>query len=279
MNIKKSILKFSNIKKSSQINAIHKKIGRNIILFQKLEMRLKEIISTSNFTYEIDDSNSLSRKTNNAITNQTMGNLVSRCIDSVYVDNNIDEDFGKDSGEQISFSYKLKLTDEDIASLKKKLASIVEDRNLLVHHFSIELEQSSIRELSETIKKLDDQWYSINSMITYFNLLIADIQQKKMFLFSDDIQQLIELQSIQSDLYMIMEKCYVEHNNNGWVQLSLAGPQLKEHVSKQLEILRNKYNYTSIKSILEAMQLFDIKQEETIVFYRPKVEKNEISDK
>ena len=50
---------------------------------------------------------------------------------------------------------------------------------------------------------------------------------------------------------------------NGWVTMSAAGQFLKEHAPDEIASLKEQYGYKTLKSFIQATEIFEITEEET----------------
>ncbi|WP_226704497.1 hypothetical protein [Microbulbifer elongatus] len=112
----------TKIQNQSALDETLKKIGRNVLTFQRMEAMLKFLISYSRLQGTASELQSNHEKAVDAVSMQTMGNLVKNFVTSVYSELNREPESPLDNEQAwISFSFKVE-TDE--ASTENKRGQI-----------------------------------------------------------------------------------------------------------------------------------------------------------
>jgi hypothetical protein len=117
-------------------NEVHRKLGRNIILFQKIEFLLKFLLANSKISGYLDELKIIQERQNKIFEKQTLGQLANQFFENIiFSSTKIDDEPDVLKGVWISFDCAFPNDSTIHEEQKKSLASIVAERNELVHHF------------------------------------------------------------------------------------------------------------------------------------------------
>jgi hypothetical protein len=146
----------------NMINEVHRKIGRNVMLFQQIEHLLKSILTDSGFSGYFSELEA--KQEQRIVTNkQTMGQVKNKFfekvifpIDETNKDSKTSEEL--DDIQEPYFSYRITFHDDKnyYEARKKALDLIVAERNELIHHLLPKWDFDSL-ESSKAIEKYLDQ--------------------------------------------------------------------------------------------------------------------------
>ena len=64
-------------------NEVHRKLGRNIILFQKIELLLKFLLANSKISGYVDELKIIQERQNKIFEKQTLGQLVNQFFENI----------------------------------------------------------------------------------------------------------------------------------------------------------------------------------------------------
>ena len=142
----------------SEIDEVLRKIGRNVLHFQRMESMLKFLISRSDLQGSASELKANHEKSVDTVSRQTMGNLVKSFISSVYSGQRP----GKEPEVEIkkpyfSFSFKVDADPKHVAKRKAALEEVVNERNALIHQMLAKFDQTSSKSCSEISGLLDAQ--------------------------------------------------------------------------------------------------------------------------
>ena len=140
------------------VNEVFRKIGRNMVLFQELELLLKLIVANTGSISGYADELSLKREQRAAnIQKQTMGQLVGQYLKITDPEYQEFSDAPEDT-EKSYLSFSFHIGDTTYFETKKDaLAQMVSDRNELVHHVLPNFDRNSIESCIQIEKQLDEQ--------------------------------------------------------------------------------------------------------------------------
>lgn len=134
-----------------------RKIGRNIVNFQKMEAMLRLLNTQQAISGSVRDLSRIVAKAKKATSKQPMGRLADAFIRSVY--SSQPAIAGHESVEEISVTFSLRIEADPalIAERKRALRSVVKERNKLVHHWLASFDPNSVESCKVLAADLDEQ--------------------------------------------------------------------------------------------------------------------------
>ena len=136
-----------------------RKIGRNVVNLQRFERMLKLIIVGSNISgYASELAKIYQNKTEGTIY-KTLGSLVKEFLNSIYSKDDPFSDAPADARNEIwmSHTFRIQSNADSISEKEGELREVVEERNLLIHHWLAEVDFASDHECQQLISRLDAQ--------------------------------------------------------------------------------------------------------------------------
>ncbi|ACV27303.1 hypothetical protein [Kangiella koreensis] len=163
-----------------------RKIGRNVVNFQKIEALLKVLVLYSSVDSQTRDNEVTHSFNEKLIQNRPLGEVVSKFLKNL-IDNRVAENEELHSSElQISTRFYLDMDAEDVAKEKIELKRLVSERNQLIHKDLASIDFNCVKSCRKLISELDEQnsrvldklhqlkdiWETFNQMknelLTYF---------------------------------------------------------------------------------------------------------------
>jgi hypothetical protein len=139
-------------------NDVLRKIGRNVVNFQKMEGMLKLLNSQQALSGNLSDIAKVADKASKSVAKQPMGRLADAFVRSIYASIDGDADLQRDPQEiSISFSMRVESDAELVKERKKALSSVVAERNRLIHQWLAAFDPNSIESCNELALALDEQ--------------------------------------------------------------------------------------------------------------------------
>jgi hypothetical protein len=100
-------------------NEVHRKLGRNIILFQKIELLLKFLLANSKISGYLDELKIIQERQNKIFEKQTLGQLVNQFFENIiFSSTKIDDEPDVLKGVWINFDCKF-LNDSSVYEEQK----------------------------------------------------------------------------------------------------------------------------------------------------------------
>ena len=172
-------------------NEVLRKIGRNVVNFQKMEGMLKLLNSLNSVSGSLSDIQEITAKNSSSVKRQPMGRLADAFIREVYSDGSKNIDAQKDIHNlSISFSFRIDAAPELAKERKKALSFVVAERNKLIHQTLAKFDPSSIDSCVKLSTILDDQhekiWPEFEILRSMVNALMEHHDELRRYLTSDE---------------------------------------------------------------------------------------------
>lgn len=257
-----------------------RKIGRNLLNFQKIELMLKYLITNGRMSGHMSEFKENQERRAAAVHKQTMGNLVGQFVDNTFL--GVDG-FPRPPTEPkepyVSFSFTVNADNDFYESKRQALKSLVDDRNDLIHHLLPRFNPDSIESCLEIEQYLDQQRERLIPEYDHLNSLIESLKSYTDFFNSEEGKKQIDLSILQQSplVELLLNISIQQARSDGWTLLSLAGPQIRRILPGEIEQLKTKWGYKTLKELLLASEYFEILEEPTgkggvRVLYRAKPE-------
>ncbi len=146
-------------------------------MLQRIEAMLKHIIPRSKIVGDLNTLKKSQDKSVESISQQTMGNLVKRFVETICKENEPDDNCLNESTSPFYFRFQVEMSKESLNAKREALECIVSERNNLIHHMLSSFNQNSTESCIELSKKLDEQNELIKSEFDYLKNLIMSFTE------------------------------------------------------------------------------------------------------
>jgi len=244
-------------------NEIYKRMGENIMLFQKIESILKYINhfkKTASYVSKLKENNKILI---NNLNSNTMGQLLNEYL--ILQENKSTHNI--DTSKEPFISFHLELSPSYLENKSKLLKTLLEERNDLVHHSYLNFNVNSVESCIEIIKTLDEQKKRVKLEINDLRTIVAIIEDFKKALIhtlkSDEFKKGMYLCWLQNSelVIVIVDKFNQIARADGWASLSRLGQVIRKTCSKEMKLLKTKYKCKSLKQLLIETELFELREE------------------
>jgi hypothetical protein len=158
-------------------NEALRKIGRNVVNFQKMEGALKVLVArskVSGVTSEIEDAQ---KTRDEVIERRTMGSLVKDFMGSVHsTESSCDEEPADLTEPWMSISFRIGSGKEETRARKEALTLVVAERNALTHKMLRTFDGNSMESCQELIQRLDEQHDRVAPHYEYVMRILAGMK-------------------------------------------------------------------------------------------------------
>lgn len=255
-------------------NEIYQKIGKNIMLFQKLEHILKDIIHFNSFKAYGSQLQEENNKLKDSISIKSMGQLIKEfsAIDE------ISPTPKADVSKEMFISTHIEIDTDLISEKSKTLKKLLEERNQLVHHAYLEFNMDTVIGCTKIIDFLDNQQVRIKNEINALVPIVKRIEEfkKKLseVLKSDEFKEellygWIKNSDLVIEIIHIFQKTI---RKDGWASFSVLGREIRKTALEEVNVLKEKYQCKSLKELLIKTKMFDFHLEGTSLLYKIKSE-------
>ncbi len=233
---------------------IYQKVGRNLVLFQRIEGLLKYLLSNSNISCCPDElSNTINKQMQN-ISNETMGRLVKQyknlnqtdkanlpeSLNRVWISFNCD--FGKDSERQ------------------EELTLLVKQRNRLAHCFLEDWNLGDIDNCNLAIEHLSTQHEKAKIEFEYLLAQAQLLEEAKI-----ELVEFIKIEYLKHSklVKLLIDISKTQSRQDGWTSLSKAEQLINKDFPKEICDLKKIYKCKTLRKLMEITELFYVYDETT----------------
>jgi len=150
-----------------------RKIGRNLVNFQKLELALKFIIVRSDLRGYASEAAKVLRAKEKVVDRKALGWLVQDFFKTVYSKHSSDDGPADERDEAwMAISLRIESDKNSIRDRKRQLRELVKERNLLVHRLLTNFDPDSVESCENLIQQLDEQ---VDRLIPHYQSLMGII--------------------------------------------------------------------------------------------------------
>lgn len=254
-------------------NETWRKIGRNLVKVQRLERMLKLSIVhsklqlyTSNSMVGPEKSLADLERRSAAVNKKTMGNLVGEFLAETFITQEV-ADGAPSEVEYFRFTFQVDTASHE--ARKKALASIVAERNYLVHHFTADFDFNSVADCRAASQYLDLQHEKIAAECEWLKGFFREWDEARKryaaFLASDEGKRQFKLAWLRASLLaeLLADGPAQAARTDGWTVLDHAAQLLRQQAPEDLATLHERYGYKTLKQMMLATDLFDFCEEPT----------------
>lgn len=247
------------------VNELHRKVGRNILLYQKIELAMKDLLAKNNTSGKGVELSKIYETRLRDNKKKTLGGLTQSFINDFYKsDGKGEQDF---DDTQPSIGLNISIKTEDVSEIEKCYQDIVSGRNFIVHNILERYEFDTVEKCAEVETYLDSEYDNaklfLNDLLGIYDLFneFAQKLQSESEYIKNRIKKFTDADEISR--HMASEMIQELKRDDGWVVLSKASNILREE-HPELFVDMKKYGHNSLKKVMESSYLFEFYGEETL---------------
>jgi hypothetical protein len=238
-----------------------KKIGRNLILFQKAEHLLKRLLTLGNL--KTTSTQPTTYDEHAFVWNKlTMGTLTKRFVEDHCGEKGPLVDFQPDTKEisiAISFSFK-----GGAEAREKLFATMVEERNELVHHLFFKVDETSLDSCREIADYLDAQRQKVLPAIKCLQddcqFVTAGIQETLSLFTTDEGRAMWRLTEIQQCPVIDHLAATAGNYDGAWTSLGTAAKSIPADCVESISEALTRFGFENLIQLLTASEMFELRK-------------------
>lgn len=249
------------------------KIGRNVVLFQQIEAALKFLVSNSAIETHGTRLSDATERRLDEVKRSTLGQLVApfaRTLRPEPASADAEEAADLATDEVcIRFRFSIETDSAFVDTHNTRMAEVVAARNELIHHFLPRWDSTAPDGSTAAASWLDVQHAQARLMFDQLQSFVTSLREGRQelatYLASDEGARQIELDFLRHSRIVIHlgDIAIQMKRPDGWTLLSLAGQLLWKHASEEMTARRERYGHATLKALVLATELFDVKEEPT----------------
>lgn len=247
-----------------------RKIGRNLLLFQKLEGLLKFILTNGAIDGYGSELEARREEKGAAISKKTMGQLVGDFVKG-HLGPEASEREGPAELQEVWFSFRFGVEADEAFYEQRRtsLADIVAERNELIHHLLPRWNTTSSNSTQEVAEYLDRQREKALAEFEVLRGMVKSFEEGSRalteFFASGELQNQLELELLRSS-GLVNHLVDISHRfarEDGCVLLNTAAELLRKHAQEEYAGMSERHGFKSLKALILATELFDVIEEPT----------------
>lgn len=250
-------------------NECLRRIGRNIVMFQRMEQLLKFLLTNSSlkgYAEELEDKKAQKEAT---ISKMTMGQLTNEYFKTIFDTSETELPPDDDpSRDYISFKYSRTRSNEAIDAEKQYFTELVKERNELAHHLLPEYDPTclnSIEKLSESLEKQRERFLpALKNLTSLCEAHLKARQQLSEYLKSEEGKRLIAEGILPGETRLdklLRDAASFSAKEDGWSSLSLAGQFIKSQPTDVIQKVCAEMGFSELpgmKALIEQSSVFEL---------------------
>lgn len=261
----------------NSINEVERKIGRNLLLIQKIEYLLKHIVSNSKISGNFSQLQDIQKTHEEKLSKMSMGQVLTQYLNHINPSIANNQKFPNSESEiQVSFEIDFNLSKEEFEKKENLLLEIVKERNDLVHHFILDFDENSINSCKDMEHKLDEQKKRLLPELQHLQTLtqvIQKVQNHREEYLSGFVEKELYHNVLLNDQILVLELAKLSIQNDGldgWISLGFAGNYIRNMMPEEVNKLKDKYGYETLKPLIQNTKMFEVKEDtnKNMVLYR-----------
>lgn len=250
---------------------VFRKIGRNVVNFQRIEGMLKFLLTVTRTEGPLSQLPEITEQRRRRIDRETLGKLVRAFHESARTDPDTDPVAPANLSE-IWVRTHISLDDSAfLINEESTLHRLADERNELIHQLVLRWDFESPANLHEASTYLDDQRARVNPAFENLRGIVNGVRtaiaEYKRFIDSEEGARHVDLIIVQSSSVVRCLVDLLEHGSrdDGWAPFTSAAWAVRRdsHARKQLDKLKTDFGLKTLKEIAVAAQMFEFCEEPT----------------
>lgn len=249
---------------------LQRRVGRNLLRYQAIEQMMKFLLVNAKVSITAQGPAPAFLKRQEAILRQTMGQLRDQYFRELLSDaGEVEDESMPTNVPRLTTTFHLDCGpgSDDLIRQQAAFASMVEDRNNLVHHFLSQKTLATAEQFQDAIDHLERQREKViplhDHLKSLVDALVAGRKQMAEFLASDEATRQFELHFLQQSrlVAVLFQASQVLGTAEGWLPLSTAGHVLRREATEDFQAMHQRYGHRTLKQLVIATELFEINDE------------------
>jgi len=251
------------------INEIQRKIGRNLLLIQKMEYLLKYFVLHSNISGNLSQLKDIKKTRHEKLSKMSMGQVLPQYLNHINPSKENNQEIPNFKSDiHISIEWNYDLSKEEFEKKENLFSDILKERNDLVHHLIPDFNESSIKSCKDLEYKLDEQKNRLLAELKHLQAIIKAIQKAhnrfKEYSESGFFEKALYYDKLLNDQLLILELAKLSMQNDeldGWISLGFAGIHIRNIIPEEVNKLKDKYGYKTLKPLIQNTKMFELKED------------------
>lgn len=244
-----------------------RRVGRNLLLFQQIELLFKFLLTNYKVSGTAETYQANQQKQADCISTKMLGLLVDKYGNEFLKDAGADVPEDEGPPGWFSFTFRLSANADFIASLRRDMKMMTDERNDLVHHFLSRQQPNSPEQMAQALIHLDVQREKVLPIYEHLKTTVSHMQEGRRrhaeFLASPEFEKQSELMWLQASPLVGLLSDFATQcpRIDGWADLSQAGRVAAKEAPEEVNSLAEFYGFKTLKTLLVGSEVFDVYDE------------------
>jgi hypothetical protein len=250
------------------LNEVLRRVGRNLLLLQHIELLLKALLSGSGFAGYASEIRAKAARRADEISWKTLGQLAQQYHDELLGQGDSPPSAPENPREPwFSMRIQFKFDEATVERDRAVLLALVAERNELAHTFLSRWDLSSTGDLEAANKVLDEQRARALPVLEHVKVLLEQVIQRRQevgeSILHGDLGRDIDLAFLQANrvVQLLGEFASTAARPDGWTDLALAGHLVASLEPEELASAKRRFGNGSLKRLLVATEMFEVVDE------------------
>lgn len=246
-----------------------RQIGRNLVLYQKIEIAFKSFFKSSNFKVKVGEQFEEVQIRLNSMDKSMLSYLINRFCDEVLVNPDSGPDTFDDANIQFSYRIYSILDSDALEVFKFELRQLLEDRNYFVHHFLERWKLNDQQTMAAASAFLNQQYLKGNVVLEKLIGVLRQVDYARDMLNTclsnpDAINPILSALNFADDdriEQVAMSFCKQNSREDGWSSFAQLSSLIHYRYPEEVAALKAKYSGAFLRKYLEQTESFDFSKE------------------
>lgn len=222
---------------------VHRKIGRNTLMFQHMEQMLKYMIAHGHIHGDVNTLKTNLVRRKDSVSRKTMGQLMGDFMENAHGEM-IETEAPDEIKVHMSFQFKVGCDEVYYDKRKKELAEIVSERNDLIHHLLPRFNLATIESCHEIETHLDSQYEKLTKEVENIKMTLKSFDELRKrvvkYLKSDTWLDELTLNELRQTRLVVWLGQIADQaaRSDGWTCLNTAGQVLQTQQPEELASIK-----------------------------------------
>jgi len=250
------------------LNEVFRRVGRNLLLLQQIELLLKALLSASGFAGYVSEIPAKAAQRADDISRKTLGQLAQQYHEELLGQGDAPPSAPENPLEpwfnmRIQFKFDEAVVERDRAVL----LALVAERNELAHTFLSRWDLSSTADLEAANKVLDEQRARALPVLEHVKVLLEQVIQRRQevgeSILRGDLGREFDLAFLRGSriVQLLGEIAATAARPDGWTDLAKAGHLVASLEPEELANAKRRFGNGSLKRLLVASEMFEVVDE------------------
>lgn len=241
-----------------------RRVGRNLVIFQQIEHFLKLLLANhKNAGTPANYAENLKTQTE-CINKKMLGLLAEKYGTEVLQDAGAEVPEEERPANWFAFSFRVSGDTEFVATVRRDLKLMTDERNELVHHFLPRWQPSNDEGLNEALAYLDAQREKVLPMHEHLRSTVQHLHESTKvlseFVASSEFKAQTKLMCLEASplVSLFRDVATQYHRPDGWTYLAQAGDLAAKELPEEVKSLKVRYGFQTLKKLLVGSEMFEI---------------------